>query len=71
MLNRVSDWGSQLRESASCLQNGQCGIQMIRRDALAELDSLTDVDHQVRITPPAGMIPPTPSSSVPYDNASL
>jgi glycosyltransferase involved in cell wall biosynthesis len=71
MLNRVSDWGSQLRESASCVQDGQCGIQMIRRDALAELDSLTDVDHQVRITPPAGMIPPTPSSSVPYDNASL
>jgi glycosyltransferase involved in cell wall biosynthesis len=60
MLNRVSDWGSQLRESA--VQRGECGIHMIRRDALAELDALTDVDHHVRITPPSGTVAPPTSS---------
>ena len=48
MLNRLGDWGNQLRESATC---GQSGLQMIRRDALAELDGHTDLDRQIRIAP--------------------
>lgn len=66
MLNRLSDWGSQLRESAE--QQGQCGIQMIRRDALAQLDSHTDVDRHVRITPPTGIMPPTSASLSSFDD---
>ena len=62
LLNRLSDWGSQLRESAADPQE-HCGIQMIRRDALAEMDRQTEVDRQVRITPPSGLAPSTPSLS--------
>jgi glycosyltransferase involved in cell wall biosynthesis len=69
LLNRLSDWGSQLRESAE--QEGQCGIQMIRRDALAQLDNQTDVDRQVRITPPTGIIPPTSSSPSTFDDMTV
>jgi glycosyltransferase involved in cell wall biosynthesis len=69
LLNRLSDWGNQLRESAE--QAGQCGIQMIRRDALAQLDNQSDVDRQVRITPPTGIIPPTSSSPSTFDDMTV
>jgi hypothetical protein len=38
---------------------------------LTELDSLTDVDHHVRITPPLGITPPATSTLSSFDDATV
>lgn len=45
LLNRLAGWGEQLRNAASSPQGG---IQMIRREALADLDHLPPQSHNVR-----------------------
>ncbi len=66
LLNRLGAWGSQLRDSAE--RGGPNGIQMIRRDALAQLDGQPDLDRQVRITPAAGIAPPLAAPLSAFDD---